>query len=139
MFYIALAAPLDAATAKPPTIGPPSLPSAAFRSIPLRFGDRVILSPTFTANGGDGWCLGRQMQTSPGSGAAAITAGGMAPTEGVVLFAPDSPFSMAFPDQRGVLVTAVDDETKIYCFRSSWLSRAAIDGSRVFELGHQHT
>ena len=109
--------------------------------MPLRFGDRVKLSPTFTVNGGDGWCLGRQTQPSPGATANAGSGNvsGVTPTEGVVLFAPDSPFSPACPDQRGVLVAAMDDESKIYCFRSSWLNRTAIDASRVFELGDPHT
>lgn len=134
-----LAAPLDPATIKPATIGPQSLPSITTRIMPLRFGDRVTLSSTFTANCGNGWCLGQQTQpTQPTLGTVNTGVGnvnGATHTEGVVLFAPESPFSPACPDQRGVLVTALNDESKIYCFRSSWLSRTAIDCSRVFELG----
>jgi len=104
--------------------------------MPLRFGDRVMLSSTFTANGGDGWCFGQQTQPTPGTVNTGVgNVNGATHAEGVVLFAPESPFSPAYPDQRGVLVTALNDESKIYCFRSSWLSRTAIDCSRVFELG----
>lgn len=80
---------------------------------PLVVGERVQLSDSFSANGGNGWCLGQL--------AAAGTASPQVPPVGIVLCA-DPPVRGA--EQRGVLV--VNEVTsEVGIFRASWLQRAA--------------
>ena len=98
---------------------PPS--KAASRTPQLKAGDRVVLASSFKENGGDGWCLGKMP-----------VAAGSDPKVGVVLLAQDP---QASADQRGVLVASVDDPTKVFSFRSSWLERVVNDGTREYKLG----
>eukprot|EP01041_Mallomonas_annulata_P013864 gene13864-biopygen6914 len=74
----------------------------------LSVGERVVLSPSFNENQGDGWCLGKVSDAKTG----------------VVICVPDTPSKYA--EQRDIVVLSDDDNesSRLGVFRASWLERS---------------
>eukprot|EP01041_Mallomonas_annulata_P011597 gene11597-biopygen5641 len=75
----------------------------------LSVGERVVLSPSFSENQGDGWCLGKVSDVKTG----------------VIICVPDTPSK--FTEQRDIVVLSDDNDDKslqLSVFRASWLERS---------------